>query len=141
MYGGAPIRSATFGVQKGPDGGLTFQRSPGAVKEQYNTIHSYSPVNVSDPHVAEEFPAFESVVQAGFPIECRVEEGDAIYVPSNWWHEVSTPNERVSSSIVIAAVAAVTKCHTPEQPLVTALNLKPAVNSSAGIGVETGPLV
>jgi jumonji domain-containing protein 7 len=50
------------------------------------TNHDYqpfSPVNISDPN-KEKHPLFNNIGR----LECRVDEGDVIYIPSNWWHEV-----------------------------------------------------
>ena len=54
-----------------------------------NAMSAYSPVNVSDPDL-DRFPKFETARAT----ECRVEEGDVIYVPTRWWHYVeSHPDE------------------------------------------------
>lgn len=69
---------------------------PFSKAEAHGSVHMYSPVNISSPSVTADFPLYNLThpAMAGFPLECRVGAGDAIYVPGGWWHEVvSHPDE------------------------------------------------
>jgi hypothetical protein len=42
-----------------------------------------SPIDLQNPEL-ERYPAFSSAV----PLDCKVREGDLLYMPAFWWHEV-----------------------------------------------------
>ena len=125
LYGGAPMREAKFeardsvpghGHGHGSDGqGTATSTSPGAypggvrqhgrvrLERLYSNVDSttspnrmgtYSPVNLSAPDL-RRFPAF---TQAR-PRTCRVEEGDVLYLPSRWWHEVESHGDDEGKTI------------------------------------------
>lgn len=50
-----------------------------------NHLTPYSPVNISAPDLSRH-PRFAEARR----VSCRVEAGDAIYVPTEWWHEVES---------------------------------------------------
>eukprot|EP00947_MAST-08B_sp_MAST-8B-sp1_P000376 g376.t1 len=89
VYGGTPLRSASIEARLDPaTGDLSFARPAIDFGQATNGFNSYSPVNMSDPDFAH-FPRYRNVR----PTVCRVNEGDVIYVPSHWWHEVrSSPD-------------------------------------------------
>ena len=47
----------------------------------------------------EKFPLFEGVEA----IECRLEAGDGLIIPSNWWHEVESASPHCISVNFVSA--------------------------------------
>lgn len=52
-----------------------------------------SPINIDDPNVLSEYPLFRYAV----PRCCRINAGEAVYVPLYWWHRVRSGSCRTLS--------------------------------------------
>jgi len=57
-------------------------------RQQFNT----SPVDVTNPDL-DEFPLFANAPVA---IECQIEPGDIVYIPSKFWHHVTSFDTSIS---------------------------------------------
>lgn len=105
LYAGTPLQEARYRAEVilhdegGPNLGLTDKhpfsiRVGRTLSDSQAPIHKqksmngscFSPVNITDPNVLEEFPAFANAS----PVKCRAEAGDLLFVPSRWWHEVQS---------------------------------------------------
>lgn len=63
----------------------------------YITNSVMSPVNMVKPDFSR-FPMFGDT----YPLNCTLEEGDVLYLPSFWWHEVqSFPNVTAGRNLAI----------------------------------------
>jgi hypothetical protein len=100
VYGGSPLREAHFRASLGmsEDGKrreIEFSRHQEDVSDAVNVYSTYSPMNITDPGAALKFPLFRDVDVK----TCDVNEGDAIFVPSNWWHEVHSLSDDEGKAI------------------------------------------
>mmetsp|Transcript_8415 Transcript_8415/g.15881 ORF Transcript_8415/g.15881 Transcript_8415/m.15881 type:complete len:302 (+) Transcript_8415:98-1003(+) len=59
--------------------------------QQYNT----SPVDIINPDI-EKYPLFKKAPMA---IECQIEPGDILYIPSKWWHHVTSLDTTISVNV------------------------------------------
>lgn len=59
--------------------------------QQYNT----SPVDIMNPNL-EKYPLFQHAPTA---IECQLEPGDILYIPSKWWHHVTSLDTTISVNV------------------------------------------
>jgi hypothetical protein len=82
------------GIEPGV-GRYTFYRPPEAV-DPHLYSHTYSPVDISRPDYAR-FPKLRKA--RGF--NCTLRAGDALYIPSYWWHEVLTYDDEEHKSLGI----------------------------------------
>ena len=73
------IREATLGFA---DGVFSRASLPDA------TAMVMSPIHINDPTELEKYPDFAHLNATR--LTCAVEAGDALYVPSHWWHEVAS---------------------------------------------------
>lgn len=98
LYGDVPMITASYQAQvvrnqnqnqnnnkknKNKDIEITYIRNSSKINMEPHIFHTYSPVNVRAPNY-ERFPKFKNAKG----MICEIEEGDTIYVPSHWWHEV-----------------------------------------------------
>lgn len=89
LYGSIPMIGASYDAEivknfKINDGfKVKFIRNSSKISKEPNNYHTYSPINVRSPN----FKKYPKLKNAKGMI-CEVEEGDTIYVPSHWWHEV-----------------------------------------------------
>ena len=56
-------------------------------KEEYPG--NYSPVNFDNPDLTQ-WPEFSKA----HTFKVRIESGDCLYIPSNWWHQVNSSPDR-----------------------------------------------
>jgi hypothetical protein len=99
LHGGTPMIQATFKarlVRHGDGNGLSveYSRDPSTAILEPSVYHTYSPVNVRDPNLTKH-PKFRKAKG----IICEIEEGDTLYVPSHWWHEVREKSSVLPSHI------------------------------------------
>ena len=73
-----------------PSHGHRFYEFPGS-----RPSSRVSQVNLQNPDL-EQFPKFEGVQKEAWVI--RLEPGDCLWVPRNFWHEVITPKDTRSST-------------------------------------------
>jgi len=98
LNGGGPVISASFSAhlhrrQGGPPS-ITFTRSPTTISHAVNTYHTYSPVNIRQPNY-DRHPRYKYAKE----MVCTVESGDTLYLPSHWWHEVTSTPDHEGKSI------------------------------------------
>ncbi|XP_052226244.1 uncharacterized protein LOC127841457 [Dreissena polymorpha] len=74
-----------------PEAVLSYNLETNTFRKQLlmdSTSMVMSPVDITNP-AFERFPLFGEVR----PLNCTIEEGDVLFIPSFWWHEVqSYPN-------------------------------------------------
>jgi jumonji domain-containing protein 7 len=76
-------------------GKYIFSRPPEAV-DPHLYSHTYSPVDISRPDYVQ-FPKLKEARS----FNCTIRAGDALYIPSYWWHEVLTYDDEEHKSIGI----------------------------------------
>eukprot|EP01041_Mallomonas_annulata_P000659 gene659-1271_t len=94
LYADTPLRSASFGATVGLDGRVAFQRPSDSVAEEAVEAHTYSPVDIQNPNYTHH-PLFKQA--KGFA--CTIHQGDILFVPSHWWHQVISHNDEKGKSI------------------------------------------
>lgn len=60
--------------------------------QQYNT----SPIDILNQDIVEKYPLFQNAPMA---IECQIEPGDILYIPSKWWHHVTSLDTSISVNV------------------------------------------
>jgi hypothetical protein len=92
LHGGTPMIQASLRAtlhRNSRDGNgdgrlsVSYSRDPSTVSLEPTVYHTYSPVNVRDPNLTKH-PKFSKAKG----IVCEIQEGDTLYLPSHWWHEV-----------------------------------------------------
>jgi hypothetical protein len=82
LYGGTPMIQASFQAMRRKNE-IKYNRDRSTVQMQPNVYHTYSPVNVRYPNFTK-YPLLKKVKG----MICEIEEGETLYLPSHWWHEV-----------------------------------------------------
>jgi hypothetical protein len=85
LYGGTPMIQASLQA-KIVKNKIIYSRNRSTVQMQPNVYHTYSPVNVRDPNYTK-YPLLKDAKG----MICDLEEGETLYLPSHWWHEVTSP--------------------------------------------------
>jgi len=77
---------------KNPDGSRKLDPFSGAFDQippaliPKEALPDFSPVDIRDPGVLEKFPAFGDAK----PLSCDVGPGETLYIPSMYWHDVTS---------------------------------------------------
>lgn len=74
----------------------TFVRDKSSIDETFNEYHTYSPVDILNPDFSK-YPKFQKAKKK----VCNVEKGDIIYVPADWWHQVTSLMDEEGKNIGI----------------------------------------
>ncbi|XP_062579998.1 bifunctional peptidase and (3S)-lysyl hydroxylase Jmjd7-like [Saccostrea cucullata] len=79
---------------------LSYNFTTKSFQRQYledTTIQVFSPIDIKKPNYTR-FPLFGET----YPLNCTLEEGDVLYLPSFWWHEVqSFPNITAGRNLAV----------------------------------------
>ena len=101
LYAGTPLVEARFEAEVVPGPGppglgggvsdvrVTRSKAQDLSSQKPVRLSPYSPVNISSPSSVSRFPEFAEAI----PTQCRAEAGDLLYVPSRWWHEVTSEGD------------------------------------------------
>jgi hypothetical protein len=65
--------------------------------EKIMSMSAYSPVNITSSKVYHKFPKFKQAIK----YECEVQEGDVLYLPSRWWHEVESTPDKEGKAVAV----------------------------------------
>ena len=82
-----------------PEAQFDFDFETGEFKKKTlfeSTSMVMSPVDLKKPNF-ERFPLFYEAT----PLQCRVAQGDVIFLPSFWWHEVQSVPDAASRNIAV----------------------------------------
>jgi jumonji domain-containing protein 7 len=87
LYADLPLRSGSYSAKIDSFGNVDFTRN--AVDSSSNSVeaNTYSPVDIRTPNYALH-PKYR--VAESKKIDCVVEAGDILYLPSHWWHQVDS---------------------------------------------------
>lgn len=89
----AHIPETKFSVDMNDMKNLTFRRD---IRKQ-STSMVMSPFDITKPDF-ERFPLFKETA----PLNCTIEEGEVLFMPAFWWHEVrSSPNPKTNRNLAI----------------------------------------
>ena len=105
LYGDTPLRSASLKATVDKNSppmpnhdrdvsGVQFSRDKTNIMPTAVDVHSYSPVDLQHPNYTR-YPLLRNV--RGF--ECTVGEGEMLYVPSHWWHQVTSHDDAHGKSV------------------------------------------
>lgn len=105
LYAALPVRSGTLTYRRtrtnsslsGDSLSETmgiFIRDKNKIDKTFNEYHTYSPVDINNP----DFIKYPKYRRAKKKI-CDVEKGDIIYVPADWWHQVTSRMDHEGKSI------------------------------------------
>lgn len=107
LYAATPLRSGSLVYQ--PAGNVSrhvevdgttqqrrgrFIRDKTTIDDTYNEYHTYSPVDITRPDYAK-YPKFRNAKKK----VCDVAKGDILFVPSDWWHQVTSKMDDEGKSI------------------------------------------
>lgn len=83
-----------------PEANLSYNQTSNTFHRHHlleSTSMVMSPVDILKPDYSR-FPLFGDT----YPLNCTLEEGDVLYLPSFWWHEVqSFPNVTAGRNLAI----------------------------------------
>ena len=107
LYAATPLRSGSLVYQRTGnvssnvevDGaslgsGGRFIRDKNRIDDTYNEYHTYSPVDITRPNFTK-YPKFQNAKKK----ICDVNKGDILFVPSDWWHQVTSKMDDEGKSI------------------------------------------
>jgi hypothetical protein len=98
LYAGTPLIEARFEAERRSGKFVIKDRSASAISSRYEKpirLSPYSPLNISEYYrersgsTRSRFPRFA----AAMPTHCRAEAGDLLFIPSRWWHEVTSEGD------------------------------------------------
>lgn len=61
------------------------------------SMSTYSPINISSPNVYQKYPKYKHAIKH----ECDVQEGDLLYLPARWWHEVESSPDPQGKTVAV----------------------------------------
>lgn len=83
--------SKIHGMTKNNDSAGSGWHYAGCDGQQYNT----SPVDITNADI-QKYPLFK---EAPIATECQLEPGDILYIPSKWWHHVTSLDTSISVNV------------------------------------------
>lgn len=101
LYADLPIRTAALEMHKEFDEEhnkytISFVRNPEQIDPKRTDISTYTPVNLQQPDYVK-YPRLKNIR----PMNCTIHKGDMLYIPSHWWHEVTSVDDEEGKSIGI----------------------------------------
>ena len=94
MYGSTLLRSASLDATFTNDDTVHFSRNPTKLQSERYTVHTYSPVDIVKPNYTLH-PLFRNTPS----FNCTINPGEILFVPSHWWHEVTSYDDEYGKSI------------------------------------------